>query len=97
MHVEVSDPGPGFDKDAARREPSLTGEGGYGLNIIDKVAHRWGVKRNRFARVWFEIDREPRPESHAGARRLREGGAGRSVSRDAARVELSLRVNGLPV
>ena len=76
VHVEVSDPGPGFDKDAARREPSLTGEGGYGLNIIDKVAHRWGVKRNRFARVWFEIDREPRPESHAGARRREKAGPG---------------------
>jgi anti-sigma regulatory factor (Ser/Thr protein kinase) len=58
VYIEVSDPGPGFDKEGARREPSLTGEGGYGLNIVEMVANRWGVKRNRFARVWFEIDRE---------------------------------------
>jgi anti-sigma regulatory factor (Ser/Thr protein kinase) len=58
VYIEVSDPGPGFDKDGARREPSLTGDGGYGLHLVEMVAHRWGVKRNRFARVWFEIDRE---------------------------------------
>jgi anti-sigma regulatory factor (Ser/Thr protein kinase) len=70
VYIEVSDPGPGFDKDEARREPSLSGEGGYGLNIIDMVANRWGVKRNRSARVWFEIDRESRTlasrDGHAG-------------------------------
>jgi anti-sigma regulatory factor (Ser/Thr protein kinase) len=70
VYIEVSDPGPGFDKDQARREPSLTGEGGYGLNIIEMVANRWGVKRNRFARVWFELDRESRnqisPDGHLG-------------------------------
>ena len=68
VHVEVSDPGPGFDKDGARREPSPNGAGGYGLNIVDKVANRWGVKRNRFARVWFEIDRssaQPRTDGRA--------------------------------
>ena len=56
VRIEVSDPGPGFD-DRARREPSLTGQGGFGLFLVDKVANRWGVKRNRPARVWFEIDR----------------------------------------
>jgi anti-sigma regulatory factor (Ser/Thr protein kinase) len=60
VHIEVSDPGPGFDKDEARREPSLNGGGGYGLNIVEKVANRWGVKRNPFSRVWFEIDRSPK-------------------------------------
>jgi anti-sigma regulatory factor (Ser/Thr protein kinase) len=59
VHVEVSDPGPGFDGQA-RREPSLSGQGGYGLFIVDRVASRWGVKRNDYARVWFEIDRESR-------------------------------------
>jgi anti-sigma regulatory factor (Ser/Thr protein kinase) len=83
VYIEVSDPGTGFDKDA-RREPSLTGEGGYGLNIVEMVANRWGVKRNRSARVWFEIDREPRPAgngdglAHANGqdRRFRETAAG---------------------
>jgi anti-sigma regulatory factor (Ser/Thr protein kinase) len=57
VHIEVSDPGPGFD-DRDRREPSFSGQGGFGLLLVDKVAHRWGVKRNRSARVWFEIDRK---------------------------------------
>jgi anti-sigma regulatory factor (Ser/Thr protein kinase) len=65
VHIEVSDPGPGFDH-LARREPSLTGEGGYGLLIVDKVANRWGVECNHRARVWFEIDRESRPSTRDG-------------------------------
>jgi anti-sigma regulatory factor (Ser/Thr protein kinase) len=58
VRIEVSDPGPGFDE-AGRPEPSYAGEGGFGLLIVDKVANRWGTKRNGDARVWFEIDREP--------------------------------------
>jgi anti-sigma regulatory factor (Ser/Thr protein kinase) len=57
VRIEVSDPGPGFDEDA-RREPSYTGGGGFGLLIVDKVANRWGTGRNGDARVWFEIDRK---------------------------------------
>jgi anti-sigma regulatory factor (Ser/Thr protein kinase) len=57
VRVQVSDPGAGFDRDVARRTPSLTGEGGYGLNIVDAVANRWGVTRDNSAGVWFEIDR----------------------------------------
>jgi anti-sigma regulatory factor (Ser/Thr protein kinase) len=57
VRIEVTDPGPGFDQNEARREPSLTGEGGYGLHIVDRLADRWGVKRNDHARVWLEIDR----------------------------------------
>jgi phosphoserine phosphatase RsbU/P len=57
IRIEVSDPGPGFDERKARRTPSLTGEGGYGLNIVDKLAHRWGVSRDGRAHVWLEIDR----------------------------------------
>ena len=37
----------------------MTGDGGYGLNIVDKLSDRWGVKMNGCARVWLEIDREP--------------------------------------
>jgi anti-sigma regulatory factor (Ser/Thr protein kinase) len=68
VHVEVSDPGAGFDRDEARRVPSLSGEGGYGLNIVDAVANRWGVTRERSARVWFEIDRAPLEDTHPGGR-----------------------------
>jgi anti-sigma regulatory factor (Ser/Thr protein kinase) len=68
VHVEVSDPGAGFERDEARRVPSLTGEGGYGLNIVDAVANRWGVTRDRSARVWFEIDRKPVRDADADGR-----------------------------
>ena len=57
VRIEVSDLGPGFDEVDARREPSLTGEGGYGLHIVDSVANRWGVNGRPYAGVWFEIDR----------------------------------------
>jgi anti-sigma regulatory factor (Ser/Thr protein kinase) len=71
IRIEVSDPGPGFDRHEARREPSLTGEGGYGLNIVNELSHRWGVNRDGNARVWLEIDRSPgrerRFERSAGA------------------------------
>ena len=55
VRVEVSDPGPGFDE-RVPRERSHDGEGGFGLFLVDKVAHRWGTKRNDSTRVWFEID-----------------------------------------
>lgn len=72
VHVEVSDPGPGFDPDD-RSEPSPTGNGGYGLFLVDKVANRWGIKRNDRARVWFEIDRAVTVE---GNRRFRHNAHG---------------------
>ncbi len=58
VHVEVSDPGPGFDH-TATRTPRTTGNGGYGLLLVDQVANRWGAGRDPLTRVWFEIDRVP--------------------------------------
>jgi anti-sigma regulatory factor (Ser/Thr protein kinase) len=52
IRVEVGDPGPGFDQPLARQEP-----GGFGLLLVERLADRWGVVRDRGARVWFEIDR----------------------------------------
>ena len=72
VHVEVSDLGPGFDPEK-RPEPSLTGEGGYGLLLVDKVANRWGVERKHRARVWFEIDRR---NDRRNDRRQRRDGRG---------------------
>ena len=51
----VCDPGPGF------RMPSKLGprpdfSGGWGLPIVDRISDRWGVDRNSYACVWFEID-----------------------------------------
>jgi anti-sigma regulatory factor (Ser/Thr protein kinase) len=67
IRIEVSDPGPGFDQLKARRQPSLTGDGGYGLNIIEKLSHRWGVSQDGHARVWLEIDRSPTREGRFAA------------------------------
>jgi anti-sigma regulatory factor (Ser/Thr protein kinase) len=57
VRVEVRDQGPGFDAEQVGSEPSTDGEGGFGLLIVDKVADRWGVTRDRRPSVWFEIDR----------------------------------------
>ena len=52
---KVCDPSPGF------RTPSKLGprpdfSGGWGLPIVDRISDRWGVDRNSYACVWFEID-----------------------------------------
>lgn len=51
LHVEVCDPGRGL------HQPSPAGprEGGHGLNIIGRLAERWGVYSNGHTRVWFEL------------------------------------------
>jgi anti-sigma regulatory factor (Ser/Thr protein kinase) len=72
VHVEVSDPGVGFDPDDDRRTPSLSGEGGFGLHIVDSVANRWGVTRDDSARVWFEIDRKQGKTTARNAGRFAE-------------------------
>jgi anti-sigma regulatory factor (Ser/Thr protein kinase) len=47
VHVEVLDPGTGFEPE---RE-------GFGLMLLNQLADRWGVTVDRGTRVWFEIDR----------------------------------------
>jgi anti-sigma regulatory factor (Ser/Thr protein kinase) len=54
VRVEVADPGGGFDP--APRDDEMTRPGGWGLYLVDRIADRWGVMRNRMNRVWFEID-----------------------------------------
>jgi len=50
-HVEVADPGPGFDPETVQTD-------GYGLKLLDKLSSRWGVDNGaRGCRVWFEVDR----------------------------------------
>jgi anti-sigma regulatory factor (Ser/Thr protein kinase) len=54
IRVEVRDGGSGFDplpRDHDRSRP-----GGWGLYLVDRLADRWGVARDHFTRVWFEID-----------------------------------------
>jgi anti-sigma regulatory factor (Ser/Thr protein kinase) len=54
MRVEVADPGSGFEP--LPRDDEMTRPGGWGLYLVDRIADRWGVVRNRRNRVWFEID-----------------------------------------
>jgi anti-sigma regulatory factor (Ser/Thr protein kinase) len=50
--VEVTDQGDGFTP--TPRDPARPG-GGYGLYLVEKEAHRWGVDGKGGTRVWFEI------------------------------------------
>jgi anti-sigma regulatory factor (Ser/Thr protein kinase) len=65
VRVEVEDAGPGFDPEkqqppdlASDRGPPL---GGYGLQLVEDLADRWGVERDQCTCVWFELDTEPSP------------------------------------
>jgi anti-sigma regulatory factor (Ser/Thr protein kinase) len=63
LRVEVCDPGKGFEpkpRDADRSRP-----GGWGLYLVDRLADRWGVARNGFTQVWFEIDHARSPRGAA--------------------------------
>jgi anti-sigma regulatory factor (Ser/Thr protein kinase) len=56
VRVEVADPGDGFDP--APRTEAMTKPGGWGLYLVDRIADRWGVVKNKMTRVWFEVDLE---------------------------------------
>jgi anti-sigma regulatory factor (Ser/Thr protein kinase) len=53
--TEVSDEGPGFDPAGA---PDAGSESGWGLFLVERLAHRWGVSASeQSTRVWFELQR----------------------------------------
>jgi anti-sigma regulatory factor (Ser/Thr protein kinase) len=52
LRVDVTDPGPGFDRD---RLPHPNGQGGWGIWLLERLATRWGVDREDVTRVWFEL------------------------------------------
>ncbi|MEA2142393.1 MAG: serine/threonine-protein kinase RsbW [Solirubrobacteraceae bacterium] len=54
IHVEVADPGEGFEP--SPRDDEMIKPGGWGLYLVDRIADRWGVVKNRMTRVWFEVD-----------------------------------------
>ena len=54
LHVEVVDPGSGFQPRA--RTPQSPLGSGWGLHLVDELSDRWGVDASGPTRVWFEID-----------------------------------------
>jgi len=54
LHVEVSNPD--SHGTPTLRPADLGGGGGIGLNLIDTVASRWGVRSGAQTAVWFELD-----------------------------------------
>ena len=60
LWAEVIDEGAGFAHALHSRD--LAQVGGWGLDIVDDVASRWGIHD---ARVWFEIERAGPRLQHA--------------------------------
>jgi len=54
LRVEVRDPG--MTGLVATRVPDRECGGGFGLQLVDKLATRWGVNRTGGTHVWFEVD-----------------------------------------
>lgn len=63
VHVEVRDSGQGFEP--SDHKPDAGTPGGWGLFLVEELADRWGVMRNHFTRVWFEMDLGRRPPAMA--------------------------------
>jgi anti-sigma regulatory factor (Ser/Thr protein kinase) len=54
--TEVTDEGPGFDPEEAVKPG--TEDSGWGLFLVERLAHRWGVSQQDDAtKVWFELRR----------------------------------------
>jgi serine/threonine-protein kinase RsbW len=53
LRLEVEDGGTGGA--VTRRTPSRHGAGGFGLNIVETLATRWGVERDGATLVWVEL------------------------------------------
>jgi anti-sigma regulatory factor (Ser/Thr protein kinase) len=52
--VQVTDEGPGFDP--RDHDPAASDDSGWGLFLVERMADRWGVKRDGSStRVWFEL------------------------------------------
>jgi anti-sigma regulatory factor (Ser/Thr protein kinase) len=56
LRLEIQNPGTAGVV-AASRAGRESGRGGFGLDLVDLLAARWGVLRNRDTSVWFELAR----------------------------------------
>jgi anti-sigma regulatory factor (Ser/Thr protein kinase) len=53
--TEVTDEGPGFDREGVGTPQDTSG---WGLFLVERLAHRWGVsKEGQATKVWFELRR----------------------------------------
>ena len=57
VRAVVTDHGRGFEPEPTPR-PHKDRPGGWGLCLVDRLADRWGVERNRGTAVWFELGRD---------------------------------------
>jgi anti-sigma regulatory factor (Ser/Thr protein kinase) len=85
LRVTVTDSGPGFDPP----QPTRGDESGWGLFIVDRLAHRWGVERRAAGtRVWFEMGtRASREENAADERATASGSASETPEAPRERVQ----------
>jgi anti-sigma regulatory factor (Ser/Thr protein kinase) len=56
LRLEIQNPGVAGVV-AARREGRESGQGGFGLDLVELLASRWGVIRNTNTSVWLEMAR----------------------------------------
>ena len=63
VHVDVFDPGPGFDVEQLRGPRP---DGGWGLWLLDRLSMDWGVERGDMTHVWFELGGRPIPSDPSG-------------------------------
>jgi anti-sigma regulatory factor (Ser/Thr protein kinase) len=55
LHVEVANPDH-VGGAPTRRAADLGGGGGIGLNLVQDLASRWGVRAQPHTTVWFDLD-----------------------------------------
>lgn len=58
VRVEVADGGHGFEP--AGEPPASPAASGWGLQLVEQMSDRWGIRRSPRTRVWFEVDKGPR-------------------------------------
>jgi anti-sigma regulatory factor (Ser/Thr protein kinase) len=56
LRVEIVNPAGAGAHRPARRPADLGGGGGLGLNLVEALASRWGVRSIPSTAVWFELD-----------------------------------------
>jgi anti-sigma regulatory factor (Ser/Thr protein kinase) len=56
LHVEVVNTDHGRGGAPVQRTADLGGGGGIGLNLVERLSSRWGVRDRAETAVWFEFD-----------------------------------------